>query len=70
MSYANPLYAMGLEVFAEQARDAGVDGLIVPDLSWEDSDEIAGALDRRGLDGIQLVAPSTPVERGASIANS
>jgi len=38
MSYANPLYAMGLETFAEQARDAGVDGLIVPDLSWEDSE--------------------------------
>ena len=70
MSYANPLYAMGLETFAEQARDAGVDGLIVPDLSWEDSDEISGALDPCGLDGIQLVAPSTPVERAAAIAES
>ena len=70
MSYANPLYAMGLETFAEQARDAGVDGLIVPDLSWEDSEEISGALDPCGLDGIQLVAPSTPVERAAAIAES
>jgi len=70
MSYANPLYAMGLETFAGQARDAGVDGVIVPDLSWEDSDEISGALDGCGLDGIQLVAPSTPVERAAAIAKS
>jgi tryptophan synthase alpha chain len=70
MSYANPLYAMGLETFAEQARDTGVDGLIVPDLSWEDSDEISGALNGCGLDGIQLVAPSTPVERAAAIAES
>jgi tryptophan synthase alpha chain len=70
MSYANPIYAMGLEPFAEQAQEAGVDGVIVPDLSWEDSDEVSGALDRRGLDGIQLVAPSTPVERAAAIAES
>jgi len=70
MSYANPVYAMGLETFAEQARDAGVDGVIVPDLSWEDSDEISGALDGCGLDGIQLVAPSTSVERAAAIAES
>jgi tryptophan synthase alpha chain len=70
MSYANPIYAMGLEPFAEQAQEAGVDGVIVPDLSWEDSGEVSGALDRRGLDGIQLVAPSTPVERAAAIAES
>jgi tryptophan synthase alpha chain len=70
MSYANPIYAMGLEPFVEQAQEAGVDGVIVPDLSWEDSDEVSGALDRRGLDGIQLVAPSTPVERAAAIAES
>jgi tryptophan synthase alpha chain len=61
---------MGLEPFVEQAQEAGVDGVIVPDLSWEDSDEVSGALDRRGLDGIQLVAPSTPVKRAAAIAES
>lgn len=70
MSYANPIYAMGLETFAEQVRDAGVDGVIVPDLSWEDSDEISEALEGCGLDGIQLVAPSTSVERAAAIAES
>ena len=70
MSYANPVFAMGLETFAEQARAAGVDGVVVPDLSWEDSDEISGALDGCGLDGIQLVAPSTPVGRAAAIAES
>jgi len=70
MSYANPVFAMGLETFAEQAREAGVDGVVVPDLSWEDSDEISGALDGCGLDGIQLVGPSTPIGRAAAIAES
>lgn len=70
MSYANPIYAMGLETFSERARDAGVDGVIVPDLSWEASDEIRGPFDACGVDVIQMVAPSTPPERAAAIAGS
>jgi tryptophan synthase alpha chain len=70
MSYANPVYAIGLEAFSERARDAGVDGVIIPDLSWEDSDEVREALDTCGVDTIQMVAPSTLPERAAAISES
>jgi tryptophan synthase alpha chain len=67
MCYANPIYARGLERFADTLLSAGVSGLIVPDLPLEES---AGALrvcDERGLALVPLVAPTTPDERLAEI---
>ena len=68
MSYVNPILAMGLEDFARSARDAGVDGLIVPDLSMEESAEVRSSLDACGIDHIQLVAPSTSPDRARAVA--
>ncbi len=59
MTYANPILAMGIEVFAEKARAAGVDGVIVSDLPPDESPEVWAAFDRAGLDTIVLVAPTT-----------
>lgn len=70
MTYMNPVLAMGLPTFAERAANAGVDGLIVPDLSLEASPEIRDALEPLGVDMIQLVAPSTPPSRAAAIADA
>jgi tryptophan synthase alpha chain len=69
MSYYNPLLSRGLERFAADAREAGVDGLIVPDLPAEESDELIAALDPVGIDVIFLVAPTTPDERLRAIAS-
>ena len=63
MSYLNPLLAFGYEELAERALAAGVCGFIVPDLPFEESDEIRAALEARGLGLIQLVTPATPDER-------
>jgi tryptophan synthase alpha chain len=63
MSYLNPLLAFGYEALAERALAAGVCGFIVPDLPFEESDEIRAALEARGLGLIQLVTPATPDER-------
>lgn len=63
MSYLNPLLAFGYEALAERALAAGVCGFIVPDLPFEESDEIRAALDAKGLGLIQLVTPATPDER-------
>jgi tryptophan synthase alpha chain len=63
MSYYNPILSRGLAKFAADAHGAGVDGLIVPDLPAEESDELLGALDSVGIDLIFLVAPTTPDAR-------
>lgn len=63
MSYLNPLLNLGFERLAELALAANVDGFIVPDLAFEESDEFRAVLDARGLALIQLVTPATPDER-------
>jgi tryptophan synthase alpha chain len=68
MSYYNPILAMGLERFAGMAADAGLDGLIVPDLPPEESDELLAALEPPGIDSIFLVAPTSSDARLAEVA--
>ncbi len=63
MSYLNPLLAFGYDALAERALSTGVCGFIVPDLPFEESDEIRDALEAKGLGLIQLVTPATPAER-------
>ena len=63
MSYLNPLLAFGYDKLAERALAAGVCGFIVPDLPFEESEEIRAALEARGLGLIQLVTPATPDAR-------
>lgn len=63
MSYLNPLLAFGYDKLAERALETGVCGFIVPDLPFEESDEIRSALEAQGLGLIQLVTPATPDER-------
>ena len=63
MSYLNPLLAFGYDALAERALAAGVCGFIVPDLPYEESDEIRSALEVRDLGLIQLVTPATPADR-------
>ena len=63
MSYLNPLLAFGYEKLADRALGTGVCGFIVPDLPFEESEEIRSALEERGLGLIQLVTPATPENR-------
>lgn len=63
MSYLNPLLAFGYDALAQRALSAGVSGFIVPDLPFEESDDIRAALEARGLALIQLVTPATPDAR-------
>ncbi|MFG1346003.1 tryptophan synthase subunit alpha [Xanthobacter autotrophicus DSM 431] len=63
MGYFNPIYVYGVERFLADARDAGVDGLIVVDLPPEEDDELCiPALDA-GLDFIRLATPTTDDKR-------
>jgi tryptophan synthase alpha chain len=68
MSYANPILAYGLTRFFTDAKKAGVDGLIVPDLVVEEAGPFARAAGATGVRLIYLVAPTTPLSRRKMIA--
>ncbi len=67
MCYTNLLLAVGFERFAARLADAGVSGLIVPDLPLEEAPELLAACDEHGVALVPLVAPTTPDERLAAI---
>ena len=58
-SYANPILRLGAERFADRAREAGVDGVLILDLPIEEADESRAMLARRGIDTILLLSPTT-----------
>lgn len=68
MTYLNPLLRHGLERFATEAREAGVDGVLVSDLPHDESPEAWRAFEDAGLDTVLLVAPTTAPARLAAIA--
>jgi len=63
MSYLNPLLAFGLDQLPQAALAAGVSGIIVPDLPFEESDELRQALEKAGIALVQMVTPVTPDAR-------
>jgi tryptophan synthase alpha chain len=65
--YFNPILSYGLERFARDAAAAGVDGLLVVDLPFEEAEELRRYTDPAGLDFISLVAPTTDAARAGRI---
>ncbi|HIF93216.1 MAG TPA: tryptophan synthase subunit alpha [Myxococcales bacterium] len=63
MGYANPIHAMGAEIFAKRASEVGVDGVIIPDLTPEDGAPYLDPIRAAGIDTILLAAPTTSEER-------
>jgi len=63
MTYSNPVVRMGAKPFAERARAAGVDAVILSDLPPEELPETWSALDEAAIDTVLLVAPTTSAER-------
>ncbi len=68
MSYYNPILAFGEERFAQDAADAGVDGLIVPDLPPGESELLEPACRAAGLATIYMLAPTSTEERIKAVA--
>jgi tryptophan synthase alpha chain len=62
-SYANPILRLGAEAFADRARAAGVDGVLILDLPIEEASEFRAMLTARGIDTILLLSPTTSDER-------
>ena len=69
MCYANPIVVRGVDRFADRLLEAGLSGLIVPDLPLEEAETVRSACAARGLAFVPLVAPTTPEDRLATIGS-
>ncbi|MCR5480444.1 MAG: tryptophan synthase subunit alpha [Ruminococcus sp.] len=67
MTYANVVFSYGAERFIGTCRQIGIDGLILPDLPYEEKDEFLPVCRQYGVDLISLIAP-TSADRAAMIA--
>lgn len=63
MTYLNPILAYGAEKFAEDAKKAGIRGVIIPDMPFEESEIVHPALQQEGIALVQLVSLTSTQER-------
>ncbi|GAA0498719.1 tryptophan synthase subunit alpha [Salinibacillus aidingensis] len=70
MTYLNPVYKYGVETFSKDAKEAGVSGLIIPDLPIEQAGVIKPYLKQENLALIQLVTLTSPAERMQKIVEA
>jgi tryptophan synthase alpha chain len=68
MCYVNLVLARGPDAFASRLGDAGISGLIVPDLPLHEAGEVRAACDAAAVTLVSLVAPTTPDDRLTAIA--
>ncbi|MDR2558278.1 MAG: tryptophan synthase subunit alpha [Oscillospiraceae bacterium] len=67
MSYMNPIFVYGKEKFMQKCAECGLDGVIVPDLPFEEKGELSGVCEKYNIALISLIAP-TSGERIETIA--
>jgi tryptophan synthase alpha chain len=70
MGYYNPILRFGIERLAQEAKDVGADGLIVPDLPPEEAGELKRACEAKSLALVFLAAPTSTVGRLHRIADA
>jgi tryptophan synthase alpha chain len=70
MGYLNPIEVMGYLWFAQQAAEAGVDGVLTVDLPPEEAGDLSTALRGHSMDTVFLLAPTSPAERIQLIAGA
>lgn len=63
MAYLNPIHAYGIEQFANDCKDAGVSGVIIPDIPLEEEDLVANALSTHSIAFIRLAALTSTEKR-------
>jgi len=63
MGYYNPIYSRGVDLFLQQATEAGIDGLIIVDLPPEEDSELCLPAQKAGLNFIRLATPTTDAKR-------
>jgi len=68
MTYYNPIFVYGAGRFCAHCAESGISGLIVPDLPFEERDELLGTCKAYGLELISMIAPTSADERLEAIA--
>jgi tryptophan synthase alpha chain len=68
-SYFNPIFRYGLDKLARDARAAGIDGVLVTDITPEEGEEYCSCMKKNDLDTIFLVAPTSSADRISKIAS-
>ncbi|MCZ8336269.1 MAG: tryptophan synthase subunit alpha [Rhodobacteraceae bacterium] len=63
MGYYNPIYSRGVDRFLSEAKEAGIDGLIIVDLPPEEDDELCIPAQKAGINFIRLATPTTDAKR-------
>ena len=59
MTYANVVYSYGIDRFCDRCVASGIDGMILPDVPFEEKEEFAPACRARGLSFVSLIAPTS-----------
>jgi tryptophan synthase alpha chain len=59
LTYLNPVFKYGYERFFAECEKSGMDGIIIPDLPYEEKGEVASIADAHGIDLITLIAPTS-----------
>lgn len=59
LTYINPIFTYGKEKFMKRCVECGIDGLIVPDLPYEEKGEIKDVCEKYGVDLISMIAPTS-----------
>lgn len=70
MTYYNPVFKYGVEAFCRDAAEAGVDGLIVPDLPPDEAGELMRPARKAGLDTVFLLAPTSTEDRVKAVVRA
>ena len=63
MGYYNPIYSRGVDAFLTDAKEAGIDGLIIVDLPPEEDEELCLPAQKMGINFIRLATPTTDDKR-------
>jgi tryptophan synthase alpha chain len=67
MTYINPVFTYGKERFLNRCKEVGIDGIIIPDLPYEEQEEVKGECSKSGVTLISMIAP-TSLERIVKVA--
>lgn len=59
MTYMNPVYTYGTERFMNRCAECGIDGVIIPDVPFEENEEVSNACSAAGVELISMIAPTS-----------
>lgn len=59
LTYMNPIFTYGKERFMKRCRESGVDGIIIPDVPYEEKEEVCNVMRHYGIERISMITPTS-----------